>query len=102
MHTTHLNTSIVLRHGLLFMSLALLLILVFSGAMTPPESMQGHKKQILFSHQFHVKEAGVACTDCHGEAAASIKSSDNLLAKKPACQNCHEDQLNNNCTYCHT
>jgi hypothetical protein len=59
-------------------------------------------QRIKFSHQFHVKEAGISCSDCHSNAAASIKASDNLLAKKEACQSCHEEQLKTNCTYCHT
>lgn len=63
---------------------------------------QDRGKLIKFSHQFHVKDAGVACQDCHNAAAASKISSDNLLAKKADCQSCHEEQLANNCTYCHT
>ncbi len=63
---------------------------------------QDRGKLIKFSHQFHVKDAGVACQDCHGSAATSKLSGDNLLAKKANCQTCHEEQLANNCTYCHT
>jgi hypothetical protein len=49
-----------------------------------------------------VIEAGVACVNCHPDAAKSIKSADNLLAKMESCRSCHEDQLATNCTYCHT
>ena len=59
-------------------------------------------KRVKFSHQFHVKEAGIACTDCHTSAANSTLASDNLFATMEACRNCHEDQMKNNCTYCHT
>jgi hypothetical protein len=31
----------------------------------------------------------------------STKAADNLLAKMEACKSCHEEQLGNNCTYCH-
>ncbi len=35
-------------------------------------------------------------------AANSTLASDNLFATMEACRNCHEDQMKNNCTYCHT
>lgn len=63
---------------------------------------QDRSALIKFSHEFHIKEAGVGCQDCHDAAATSTMSSDNLLSKKANCQSCHEEQLQNNCTYCHT
>ena len=57
---------------------------------------------IKFSHSTHVAGAGLQCTDCHESALASKKASDNLLAKKAHCQSCHEEQLSQNCTFCHT
>jgi len=61
-----------------------------------------HSKIIKFSHQFHISTAGVGCADCHDAATTSRLSADNLLSKKPNCQSCHEEQLESNCTYCHT
>lgn len=58
-------------------------------------------KRVKFSHQFHVTEAGISCTDCHREAVKGTKASDNLLAKMEACRSCHDDAMKNNCTYCH-
>ena len=85
-------------------SIVLILILACTAMLTSRETAGGSKepKKVKFSHQFHVKESGIACADCHGEAATSTKASDNLLAKMEACKSCHEDQLKSNCTYCHT
>lgn len=58
--------------------------------------------RIKFSHSTHVEGAGLQCTDCHEAAPGSKMSKDNLLAKKANCQSCHEEQLSQNCTYCHT
>lgn len=57
---------------------------------------------IKFSHQFHINEVGVSCVDCHDGASSSTLSSDNLISKKPNCQSCHEEQLESNCSFCHT
>jgi hypothetical protein len=78
------------------------LVVVFTVATTPRESQDPPPKPIKFSHQFHVGEAGLGCTDCHESAPTSVFASENLLAKKANCQSCHEEQLEQNCTYCHT
>jgi hypothetical protein len=57
--------------------------------------------QLKFSHAYHVGEAGIACTDCHGGALKSEHASDNLRSTHDNCITCHEDQVNNTCTYCH-
>lgn len=62
---------------------------------------QPHSEFLKFSHTFHIKEAGVACSDCHLAAATSKVSSDNLIGDHESCKSCHEEQLTNNCTYCH-
>jgi hypothetical protein len=104
MPTTNTNPIKILKHGFLFACTALLLIFLYLGAMTSRRSTADDTtmRRIKFSHQFHVKEAGVACVDCHSDVSKSTKSADNLLAKQEACRSCHEDQLTNNCTYCHT
>ncbi len=60
------------------------------------------KSSIKFSHKFHVKDSGISCADCHNSASTSKLSSDNLSAKHENCQSCHEEQVTNTCTYCHT
>ncbi len=92
----------ILRHAAWVVAVTLVVVLGASVS-TVSRDVTGDKppKQVKFSHGFHVNEAGVACTDCHGTAATSTQSSDNLLATMDACQSCHEDQLKNNCTYCH-
>jgi hypothetical protein len=57
---------------------------------------------IKFSHRFHVRDAGVACADCHTSAPTSKLASDTLLATHENCKTCHEEQLNSKCVFCHT
>ena len=103
MQTKHMNTSIIMKHGFLLIGVSLTLLLTFTAVLISHEQSSTDKqlKRVKFSHQFHVSEAGVACTDCHGDAAKSTKASDNLLAKMEACKSCHEEPMKNNCTYCH-
>jgi len=56
--------------------------------------------QLKFSHKTHIAGAGVACDNCH-PAATSKLASDNLRASHDNCQSCHEEQLGNQCSYCH-
>ena len=58
--------------------------------------------KIKFSHKYHVGDAGVACADCHTAAAASKSAQDNLRSTHENCTTCHEEQIGNNCGYCHT
>ena len=60
-----------------------------------------NSKFIKFSHTYHVKEAGVACEDCHHSAKTSKQSSDNLMGDHESCKTCHEDELSNKCGLCH-
>jgi hypothetical protein len=57
---------------------------------------------IKFSHRLHTEDAGVQCVECHDGVMKSGFATDLLLPKKPACQSCHEEQLNQGCTFCHT
>jgi c(7)-type cytochrome triheme protein len=103
MQTTHMNITFSTRHGFFLTGVVLTLLLVFTVAVISHEQEPGEKqlKRVRFSHQFHVSEAGIACADCHTDAAKSTKASDNLLAKMEACKSCHEDPMKSNCTYCH-
>jgi len=60
------------------------------------------KSTVKFNHKLHVVDNGVACADCHTKAPTSKLSSENNLATHENCQTCHEDQITNKCTYCHT
>ncbi len=91
------------KHGYLLAGIILTLVVACSTPIIS-RTVSGKNplpKQVKFSHQFHVAEAGIACADCHGEASKSTKASDNLLAKMEACRSCHDDQMKSNCTYCH-
>ncbi|MBI4549182.1 MAG: hypothetical protein HY707_14465 [Ignavibacteriae bacterium] len=65
-------------------------------------SHEDHSKYLKFSHTLHVKEREITCEDCHLNAKESKLSSDNLIGDHQSCQTCHEDQISNDCLYCHT
>ena len=79
-------------------SLALTIFLL-SGALAQSKDQPA---TIKFSHRFHVRDAGVACADCHTAAPTSTLASDTLLATHENCKTCHEEQLASKCTFCHT
>jgi hypothetical protein len=64
-------------------------------------TLQDNAAVIKFPHKLHIIDVGAACTDCHGAAETSTRSSDKLLPGKPVCESCHEEQLSENCTFCH-
>jgi len=77
--------------------------LVFFGrgrAVANEDEMLNKKQLIKFSHAKHA-EAGAECSQCHN-ASASIKSSDRILPTHTECQSCHEQEVNEKCSYCHT
>ena len=87
--------------------LATIIVIVVSVAMRNPNSNIVHEgttnsEKIKFSHTAHITERGVACSTCHSLAMTSKLSSDNLMASHENCQTCHEEQINNECAYCHT
>lgn len=87
-------------------TLVLIAAVAVSVAMKEPLhrywQVEDHSKYIKFSHTFHVKEQGIACEDCHTAAKTSKLSSDTLLGNHDVCKTCHDDQISNNCLYCHT
>ena len=91
-----------LKRGSLVPGAALLVIILGGASLSSAPSEGNGPARLKFSHQYHTKEVGAACTDCHSTASKSDKSSDNLLATMEACKTCHEDQVKSNCTYCHT
>ena len=92
------------RWGLILLVAAAALFTALARRSAAPASWPDNddKKLLKFSHAFHVKEAGVACADCHKGAAASALSSDNLRPTHDNCITCHEEQVNHQCGYCHT
>lgn len=86
--------------------LALITTVMIATAMKEPlyndRGRVDHSKYLKFSHKFHVEEQGIACEDCHTAARTSKYSSDNLLGDHASCQTCHEEQVSNDCAFCHT
>lgn len=59
------------------------------------------ERSIRFSHVKHASERGIACADCHTDVPKSALASDRLIPGHPSCQTCHDEQVNNDCAYCH-
>ena len=92
--------GIVIVLSLLVASLALALTL--NSLSNKYWSRYDRQMEIKFSHTLHVKDNGIACEDCHVTVKASKLSSDNLLGDHESCKTCHEEQLTDNCLFCHT
>jgi hypothetical protein len=69
--------------------------------MYPSEQVKDHSKIIKFDHKFHIKEAGVACKDCHTSALTSVSAKDDLNPVHKDCAGCHDVTDDKNCNLCH-
>ncbi|MBI3189409.1 MAG: cytochrome c3 family protein, partial [Ignavibacteriales bacterium] len=89
-----------------YFAIALIVTVAFSVAMKEPmyrfDEKQDHSKLLKFSHSFHVKNQGAACTDCHNLESSSTISTGSLLPVHEQCQTCHEEKITNECAFCHT
>ena len=57
---------------------------------------------IYFSHQYHHKEAGIACETCHGPVATRTVLGKEKETSMEACMECHtEYEASNECNICH-
>ncbi|MBD3409556.1 MAG: cytochrome C, partial [Ignavibacteriales bacterium] len=68
----------------------------FTGA---PTNDVDNSSRIIFSHELHAMMAG--CEDCHDGVAESESLADLALPGKPACENCHDVEDDDNCGMCH-
>jgi len=59
------------------------------------------QSELIFSHKYHIQEAGTQCTDCHESVLSSQSPRDNLLPAMQTCFNCH-DQKETECKVCHS
>ncbi|RPI18477.1 MAG: cytochrome C [Ignavibacteriae bacterium] len=67
----------------------------------PSAAQEDHSKVIKFDHKFHVKEAAVACKDCHVKANTSVSAKDDLNPGHNECSACHDVTDQKNCNFCH-
>lgn len=56
---------------------------------------------IKFNHALHVKDAELACQDCHTKAVNSTSLKDNLNPQKKDCSSCHDVKDEKQCNLCH-
>ncbi|MCC6395443.1 MAG: cytochrome c3 family protein [Bacteroidetes bacterium] len=93
----------MIRRYLVF--LAVVAVALVTAVAYRPMSQQGwpdfdDSKSLKFSHKTHIQGASIECATCHA-AAASSKASDSLRPTHDNCTSCHEEQLTNDCAYCH-
>ena len=56
---------------------------------------------LKFSHKFHAAQ-DIGCTDCHeGIEESTSLSKGEQIPTKATCKNCHEDQVDKKCEFCH-
>jgi hypothetical protein len=58
------------------------------------------QQDLIFSHKFHLEDAGARCADCHQPADSSLSPRDNLLPAMQTCYACH-DEKETDCKVCH-
>lgn len=90
------------RYGLFLLVLGAALVTAVAYRPAPSHGWPdpGDAGTLKFSHKTHVEGVTIACGDCHG-ADKSTMASDNLRANHDNCSSCHEDQLANDCGFCH-
>lgn len=74
---------------------------VFGLEQASSVKLRDHSKVIKFDHKLHVKDAGIACKDCHIAAVKSISAKDNLNPLEKDCAGCHDVKDEKNCNFCH-
>ncbi len=90
---------------LLFGSVLVAIAVLGSGrTVSGPASLQADEtsKFLKFSHQKHVTDVGVDCETCHKDIVDNEQLKDRVIPDHSACQSCHEDELKNKCTFCHS
>ncbi|MGD0338121.1 MAG: cytochrome c3 family protein [Bacteroidota bacterium] len=83
----------------------LLLLIIVVGPLRLPivtamDRGEDQTQTIKFSHQYHLKDVGASCIDCHSTAQKSKGARDNILPKMADCYKCH-DEKTTECKYCH-
>ena len=57
------------------------------------------ESDLIFSHKFHIEEAGAECDACHQSALTSTTGTDDLLPIMETCYDCHDEEMA--CIACH-
>jgi c(7)-type cytochrome triheme protein len=95
----------MIRRPYLFIMIAAGVLVTAAAAFRPTAHTGWPKlddsKQLKFSHKTHVDGAGINCETCHPKATLSKDVNDDLRSIHDNCTSCHEEQLNNQCDFCH-
>ena len=72
------------------------------GKSVPWEKVYAVPDYVYFSHQYHHKEADIACETCHGPVATRTVLGKEKETSMEACMECHtEYKASNECNICH-
>jgi hypothetical protein len=58
--------------------------------------------ELIFSHNYHITEEALECSDCHDSAAESRTGADNLFPPMDVCGDCHDIDEPETCATCHS
>lgn len=98
--------SLLIRRPSLTLTAIVAILAIVVGVSAVTASVEGptstEQNGIKFSHKFHVQETGIACADCHTKVTTSKLAGDQLRPDHTNCESCHQEQLENSCTTCHT
>jgi hypothetical protein len=75
-------------------------MVLFAGRLLSNPAADQPEKFLKFSHKFHI-EAGTECATCHEDIPGNQELKEKLTPGHDACKSCHEDQLSNDCQFCH-
>ena len=77
-------------------------MLAVSFASAQQETPDLRSTTLIFSHRFHLTEAGATCLDCHTGTASSEAATDNNLPSEETCLSCHDgSKAGKECRICH-
>ncbi len=78
------------------MNSIILSLVVMAGALSAENAIE-------FSHELHVGEMEIECSQCHEGVPESTAGTDDLFTfSHDACYDCHADDIDGNCETCHT
>jgi hypothetical protein len=95
----------MVKKNLLLASVAFVVIaLVIVGrtnAVTTDDAQPDKKQVMKFSHSKHAG-AGIECASCHTPEKLTKNAAEKMLPTHTECQSCHEQEVNEKCSFCHT
>lgn len=76
--------------------------LLWAAGIVPEARLAAPESSPLFSHDSHVTDQEIECTDCHIDIESSQPANDRDLPTMYECGACHDDEDDETCYQCHT